>query len=189
MLPPTFSSSGGILSASTHGHGGMEFSGRATGYTLVASSSINKSSDGYCLIQQHRTQFLATVSGLVPNTTYFLFVNACASGSCSIYTALGSTITLANTPGLPSAFNNVSPVSLIVSFGANNNPQGTSYTIQISTDPVFASIVNSSITFLPSAVFTDLGSGHHLLLAGLGDELRRHIVCLYESGIDGDRCC
>ena len=50
---------------------------------------------------------LTTVSGLSPNTTYFLFVNACAAGACSNYTAFGSTVTLANAPALLSTFSNV----------------------------------------------------------------------------------
>ena len=98
----------------------------------------------------------ATVSGLVPNTTYFLFVNACASGVCSSYTALGSTITLANAPALPGTFSNVSPIGLTVNFGANGNPAGTSYTVQISTNPTFSPILNSSITVLTLASFTGL---------------------------------
>ena len=110
----------------------------ATGYTLVASTT---SANPPTLIAASSSTALstATVSGLIPNTTYFLFVNACAAGACSSYTALGSTITLANAPALPSAFSNVSPVGLTVSFGANNNPAGTAYTVQISTNPTFVS--------------------------------------------------
>ena len=79
---------------------------------------FNESAERYRGVQQHGTLSTATVSGLAPNTTYFLFVNACASDGCSSYTALGSTITLANAPALPSTFSNVSPASLTVSFEA-----------------------------------------------------------------------
>ena len=127
----------------------------ATSYTLVASTT---STNPPTLIVASSSTALstATVSGLISNTTYFLFVNACASGTCSSYTALGSTITLANAPALPSTFSNVSPISFTVSFGANNNPTGTSYTVQISTDPAFASLVDSSATVSTQASFIGL---------------------------------
>ena len=44
----------------------------------------------------------------------------------------------------------------MVSFDANNNPAGTSYTVEISTDPTFVSIVNSSVTLLTRATFDGL---------------------------------
>ena len=147
---------GTILAASTSTiTAGWDLSTGATSYTLVASTeSANPPSSVAVSVS---TAFsTATVSGLIPNTTYFLFVNACASGVCSSYTAIGSTITLANAPALPSTFSNVNPTGLTVSFGSNGNSAGTSYTVQISTDPTFVSIVNSSITYLTSASFTDL---------------------------------
>ena len=152
-VPPTV---GTILAASTSTiTAAWNLSTGATSYTLVASTT---STNPPTLIVASSSTALstATVSGLIPNTTYFLFVNACASGACSSYTALGSTITLVNAPALPSTFSNVSPVSLTVSFGANNNPVGTSYTVQISTNPTFVPIVNSSITALTQATFTGL---------------------------------
>ena len=153
VLPPT---SGGILSTSTSTiTASWNLSTGATGYSLVASTtSTNPPSRIAAFISTSLST--ATVSGLVPNTTYFLFVNACASGTCSTYTALGSTITLANAPALPGTFSNVSPVSLTVSFGANNNPAGTTYAVQISSDPTFSPILSSSITALTQATFTNL---------------------------------
>ena len=93
---------GTILAASTSTiTAGWDLSTGATSYTLVASTeSANPPSSVAASIS---TAFsTATVSGLIPNTTYFLFVNACASGVCSSFnTAIGSTITLANAPALP----------------------------------------------------------------------------------------
>ena len=143
-VAPTVGPAGAILDASTDTvTAAWNLSTGATSYTLIASTdSANPSST--IAASSSTALSTATVSGLIPNTTYFLFVNACVSGACSTYTALGSTITFANAPALPSTFSNVSPVSLTVSFDANNNPAGTSYTVQISSDPTFSSLVNSS---------------------------------------------
>ena len=154
--PPTVGANGGILAASTSTiTAAWNLSVGATSYTLVAST-ISTNPPTTIAASSSTALSTATVAGLAPNTTYFLFVNACAAGVCSSYTAVGSTITLANAPALPSSFSNVSPVSLTVSFGANNNPAGTSYTVQISTIPTFVPILNSSVTFLTQAAFTDL---------------------------------
>ena len=153
VTPPT---TGTILAASTSTiTAAWSLSTGATGYTLVAST-ISTNPPTAIVASSSTALSTATVSGLIPNATYFLFVNACASGACSSYTALGSTITLANVPALPSTFSNVSPVSLTVSFGANNNPAGTSYTVQISTNPTFVPILNSSITVPTQATFNGL---------------------------------
>ena len=167
LSPPTIGSSGGILAASTSTvMAAWNLSTGATGYTLVASTT---STNPPTVITASSSTALstATVSGLIPNTTYFLFVNACAAGACSSYSAVGSTITLANAPALPSTFSNVSPVGLTISFSANGNPTGTSYTVQISTNPTFSPIVNSSITLLTQATFTGLASNMTYYLQAL----------------------
>ena len=155
----------------------------ATGYTLVASTT-STNPPTFVAASSSTALSTATVAGLVPNTTYFLFVNACASGVCSSYTALGSTITLANAPGLPGTFSNVSPVSLTISFGANNNPAGTSYTVQISTNPTFTPILNSSVTLLTQATFTGLAPSTTYYLQALATNFAGTPSAFTNLGID-----
>ena len=163
-MPPA---AGTILAASTSTvTAAWNLSTGATSYTLIAST-ISTNPPTLVVASSSTVFSTATVSGLVPNTTYFLFVNTCASGVCSSYTTLGSTITLVNAPALPSTFSNVSPASLTVSFGANNNPAGTSYTVQISSNPTFIPILDSSITVLTQASFTGLAPNTTYYLQGL----------------------
>ncbi len=98
-------------------------------WTAVASSSKTVSSTG-------------TLAGLGPNTTYFMFVAACAN-DCSSYTALGSTITLA-APAVALSSSSVSSGAVTLSWGANGDPAGTAYGVVQSTDGATFSTVAAS---------------------------------------------
>ena len=176
-----------ILAVSTNTiRAAWNLSAGATSYTLVASTTSTNPPTSIAASSSTALS-TATVSGLVPNTTYFLFVNACAEGPCYSYTALGSTITLANAPALPSTFSAVSPLGLTISFGANNNPAGTSYTVQISTSPAFVPILNSSVTVLTQATFTSLIPHTTYYLQSRAMNFAGTPSAFTNPGIDGDR--
>ncbi|MDE2511403.1 MAG: hypothetical protein KGL74_09795, partial [Elusimicrobia bacterium] len=107
--------------------------------TLVAGSSATTSSTG-------------TVTGLAPNTTYFLFVAACNSG-CSAYTAAGSTATLAQ-PAVSLSTQAISSSTVSLAWDPNGDPPGTQTLVQQSAD---------AVTF--TTVFTSTSPG--AFLAGL----------------------
>ncbi|MFI5346994.1 MAG: fibronectin type III domain-containing protein [Elusimicrobiota bacterium] len=114
----------------------------ATNYNLVAST---KSANPPLLIAASSATLTAstgTVSGLVPNTTYFLFVSACNTG-CSAYTALGSSLTLA-APAVSLSTNAISTGTVALIWGANGDPAGTLYQVSESTDGVAFSTVAAS---------------------------------------------
>ncbi len=69
-----------------------------------------------------------TVTELVPNTKYFLFLKASNDGGDSGYTSLGSTITLAAKPGAVLGKTETSSVSLTIH--PNGNPAGTEYEVE-----------------------------------------------------------
>src|SRR5262249_38247166 len=81
------------------------------------------------------TQSVTTSAGalgaLTPNTTYSCFANACNAISCSTYTLVGTTVTLAAVP----AFTGSDPqaAQLTARWSPNGNPAGTLYTVLLST--------------------------------------------------------
>jgi hypothetical protein len=100
--------------------------------TSVAASSMTASSTG-------------TLTGLGANTTYFLFVAACANG-CSGYAAFASTVTLA-APAVALSSSAISTGTVTLSWGANGDPAGTLFRVQQSTDGVsYASVASSTQT-------------------------------------------
>ncbi len=137
----------------------------ATGYTLVASTapaspptSIFASSSPVGV-----TATTAALTGLVPNTTYYLFVRANANLTSSFYAAYPVTATLAADPAtVVSTFSSVSQTALSVNWSANGNPVSiTTYTVEISTASDF-NLYATSVSFStvspasPSAGFTGL---------------------------------
>ncbi len=90
----------------------------------------------------------ATVSGLDPNTTHYLAVAACTS-VCSLFTSLGSTITLA-APALSLSTTAVSSSTIFLAWNPNGNPGNTRFVVQSSTD---------NITFVAVATVTTSTAG------------------------------
>ncbi|HXT00706.1 MAG TPA: hypothetical protein VN915_08540 [Elusimicrobiota bacterium] len=97
----------------------------------------------------------ATVSGLGPNTTYFLFVSACAGG-CSAYASLGSTITLAE-PAVGLSTTSVSSSTVNLAWNPNGDPPGTLFQVLKSTDGVSYSTAASATS--PAAAVAGLSGG------------------------------
>jgi phosphodiesterase/alkaline phosphatase D-like protein len=105
----------------------------ATDYVLVAST--NSTVPPYPITASSTTVMsTATLTGLGPNTTYYFFVSACGSG-CSPYAVVGSTLTDA-APAITLSTTAVSSNTVSVAFGADGNPSGTKYLVELSTDGV-----------------------------------------------------
>ncbi len=110
--------------------------------TLIAASSTTLSST-------------ATVSGLAPNTSYFMFVSACGAG-CSPFGAFGSTYTLA-APAVSLSSTSISSSTVNLAWGANGDPLGTTFLVQKSTDGVdFSTLFASTV---PAALVSGLTGG------------------------------
>jgi fibronectin type 3 domain-containing protein len=118
-------------------------SASATDYMLVASTSA---ANPPTLIAASSTTLssTATVAGLAPDTTYFLFVTACGAG-CSPYALIGSTITLA-APALSLSTTAVSSTTVSLTWSPNGNPAGTNYLVERSTDGVSYSTAAASVS-------------------------------------------
>jgi fibronectin type 3 domain-containing protein len=132
-----------VLAAST---------GAANPPTLVSASSTTLSST-------------ATVSGLAPNTTYFLLVSACGAG-CSSYTPLGSTITLA-APAITLSTTSVSSTTVALTWSPNGNPSGTNYLVEASTDGVAYANVQTSTVAAGSVVGLTGGGTYYFEVVAL----------------------
>ncbi|MBL0057868.1 MAG: fibronectin type III domain-containing protein [Elusimicrobia bacterium] len=97
------------------------------------------------------------ISSLLPNTTYYGFVTACNGFGCSIYTALGSTATLANIPvALSTAA--LDSTSATLAWGANGNPLDTSYRLEQATG-IAGPFALAASTIGVSAAATGLSPG------------------------------
>jgi hypothetical protein len=137
----------------------------ATGYALAASTYpanpptvIWTSSSPVGL-----TATTATVSGLAPNTTYFLFVQALGPGAASQFSAFPATATFVALPlTAASTFSGVNFTSVTVSWNADANPLAmTTYTVVASTASDFnqfaSSVVFSTVPAAgPSATLTGM---------------------------------
>lgn len=97
----------------------------------------------------------ATVFGLAPNTTYFLFASAC-SGGCSAYAPLGSTITLAE-PAVGLSTTSFSSSTLSLAWDPNGDPPGTAFLVLKSTDGV--SYATAAAASSPAASVAGLTGG------------------------------
>ncbi|MBI4422214.1 MAG: T9SS type A sorting domain-containing protein, partial [Elusimicrobia bacterium] len=126
-------------------------------YRVLASTAAlpnafggNASSETYALA--------AALSGLAPNTTYFLGVEALNGDAvASALASLGSTVTAAAVPAAAaSAFSGVAAGALAVHWSSAGNPGWTRFEAQLSTEPGFAPVLASSITRDLSAAFSTL---------------------------------
>ncbi|MFI5363747.1 MAG: fibronectin type III domain-containing protein, partial [Elusimicrobiota bacterium] len=88
---------------------------------------------------------LGTVSGLVPNGTYYAFVSACNAYGCSAYTAIGSTMTLA-APAVNLTTAAVFAGTADLAWSSDGNAPGTAYQILRSLDGAsYAEVASSTI--------------------------------------------
>ncbi|MBI4060065.1 MAG: right-handed parallel beta-helix repeat-containing protein, partial [Elusimicrobia bacterium] len=138
----------------------------ATGYTLVASLSSNNPPTVFASSSPIGVAATtATVTGLAPNTTYYLFVQAVGPGAATAFSAYPATATLAAAPSAAApAFSAVELTSMTVSWLPNNNPVGvTTYTVVLSSGASYPNSFAGNIPFstapagaLPSASLTGL---------------------------------
>ncbi len=97
----------------------------------------------------------ATFQALVPNTTYYLRVQAIGwAGALSPFASAAAAPTLAATPA-GASLTAVELSSAALSWSANGNPAGTRFAVQLSTDD-FSTLSASSSTLLTSATFFGL---------------------------------
>ncbi|MBL0059751.1 MAG: fibronectin type III domain-containing protein [Elusimicrobia bacterium] len=71
-----------------------------------------------------------SLSGLSPNTVYWLFASACDNSLCTPFVLLDSTVTWANTPTVAAA--GVRPQEVQLTIDPQGNPPGTVYRIEKS---------------------------------------------------------
>lgn len=126
----------------------------ATSYALVAST-LATSPPTAVAASSTTAASTATLAGLEPNTTYFLFVSACGHG-CSAFAGLGSTTTLAEAPtALSTTSVSSSTVDLVWSPGAN--PSGTPFRVQRGVDGV--NFATALVSTQPAAEIAGLAGG------------------------------
>ncbi|MDE2489214.1 MAG: hypothetical protein KGM24_00090 [Elusimicrobia bacterium] len=124
----------------------------ATDYLLIAATDAGLTS---VAASSSTVLTTATVSGLSPNTTYWLAASACGDG-CSAYAAVGSTVTLAAS-AVSLSTTAVSSTTVDLAWGAGGNPSGTLYRVLSSTDGVAYSPAASAT--IPSASVVGLTGG------------------------------
>ncbi len=121
----------------------------ANSYLLVASTGVALSP---VYASSSTASSTATVSGLEPNTTYFLGVAAC-NPVCSLFAPLGSTLTFA-APALSLSTTAASSTTISLAWDANGNPSNTRFVVRSSTDNV--SFVSAATVTAPSTILTGL---------------------------------
>ena len=114
------------------------------GFTTITASSATQNTS-------------ATFAGLTANSTYFAHIAPFSSenNALTAYTTLGSTETTTSPP-TASAFTGVTTSSLTANWGANGNPAGTVYQVQITTDPALTTALSTIFTTSVSTGFTGL---------------------------------
>jgi hypothetical protein len=127
----------------------------ATRYTLAGSLSNNPA--GVFSLQRESDQTDDTLTGLTPNTTYFLFLNACDDDRCTDYTPLGPVVTHAVVPGL--TVERVEGNNVNLTIDPRENPAGTVYRVEArqKEGEFVAKVVGTSL----SPRMGDLTPGQH----------------------------
>lgn len=100
----------------------------ATRYTLAGALS-NTSAPPFAF-QREISETVDSISGLTPNTTYFLFLNACDDSHCTEFTSAGEAVTLAKTPRLKSL--QVQGHEAYLTIDPQGNPAGTLYQVDMA---------------------------------------------------------
>lgn len=152
-----------VSSFSAVGQNGLDVAWNANGNPGYTPYELSLSSDAFSAYistpiptTSSFTGLGGSLSALTPNTTYYVRLRAQnIAGVLTDFSAVSSTITLAADPvALP--FTNVTAVSLMANWQANENPAGTRYLIELSTSPAFAWITASSRTAGTQAPFGGL---------------------------------
>ena len=104
----------------------------ANRYTLAASVSETSETEFAVQreIQQSESAEIESIFGLLPNTTYYLYLNACDESQCTEFAPVGSAVTHALVPSLTTAQGKGKEVRLTIN--SNGNPTGTKYRIEMS---------------------------------------------------------
>ncbi len=125
-------------------------------YTAILSSAPSPSTNGLAGNQTiPTTNFSATFSNLSPNVLYFVEVKATSTGGSSAFSSLGSIATFANAP-ISASPTNIQTNQITANWGTNGNAAGTTYLVQASTDPSFASVTTGLTVTGSSATLTGL---------------------------------
>lgn len=149
-LAPSRPSTGAVSAVATDGFtAGRTLVDGATGYTLAASLNQG-SSPSPVAASVFGSGAEDTLTGLLPNTTYFLFARTHGSGSQSSWNTYAATATLAAAPVF-SNFTGVAQNSLQFNWSGGANPSNTLYRVLVSTapDPLTpgGAVVTSSYTY------------------------------------------
>ncbi len=130
---PPQPSMGGLIAVGAHSATATwtDPGGGATNYTLAADLNSEISASPSPLTFTSFTT--ATLTGLTPNTTTYFFVRSCDNGgSCSIYFLIGSSVTMAVTPGL--SVLSIGATAVTLALLPADNPPGTVTHVEASTD-------------------------------------------------------
>jgi hypothetical protein len=154
--PPGAASFSGVNTASVTANWTANGDPAGTQYQVQLSTDP---AFGGVIFSSNTVNLTAPIVGLTPNTTYYGQAAAFSinTGTFTAYTALGSVTTLAAAP-TGAAVSLVTTVVESLSWGANGNPAGTSFTAQISTSAGFVPVLASSVTVGTTATFTGLSS-------------------------------
>jgi hypothetical protein len=133
----------------------------ASRYTLAASLSVTSGHE-FSLqreIPASETSDNESISGLSPNTTYYLYLNACNEFDCTDFVLLGSAVTHALAPALTAAEGKGKEVRLTIN--ANGNPAGTKYRIEMSRGGEEFALATTATSLSP--VMGDLTPGERYI--------------------------
>lgn len=141
----------------------------AESYLLIASTEVALAP---VFASSTTAASTATVSGLDPNTTFYLAVSACNQLGCSAFASVGSTMTLA-APAVSLSTTAVSSSTIFLAWNPNGNPANTRFVVRSSTD---------NLTFLSVATITTSSAG---LLNVLNDTTYYFkVVALNQAGTE-----
>ena len=152
--PPSTAAVTGVTAASAEAGWALVYG--STGYNLAASLTAANPPTVFASSQTSaETETSATISGLSVNTTYFFFVRAQGPAAATAYLLFGASVTAANPPvALASA--GVTNASADLTWGANSNPVGTTFSAEAALDSGFGAIAASSVTLNAAATVSGL---------------------------------
>jgi hypothetical protein len=142
-------------------------SANATYYTLAGSLSNNPGA-GFS-VQRESAGNDDTLSGLSPNTTYFIFLNACDNFQCTDYAFMGSIVTHASVPEV-ARIDVVDNRSIRLAIAPKGNPPGTIYRTEIKRSGEEFRLVSSGDTLAPTVTGLNPGSEYILRVSAMNHE-------------------